>query len=148
MDVTQRLILVSNRLPVTVKQERGEITVTRSSGGLATGLRGPHEQSGGLWIGWPGDVSRISEVQRRKLDAHLEELRCVPVYLSGAEVSRYYDGFSNAVLWPLFHYLLDRIPPTSREWEAYRTVNERFADAAAAVWRAVSYTHLTLPTKA
>ena len=98
MDVTQRLILVSNRLPVTVKQERGEITVTRSSGGLATGLRGPHEQSGGLWIGWPGDVSRISEVQRRKLDAHLEELRCVPVYLSGAEVSRYYDGFSNAVL--------------------------------------------------
>jgi trehalose 6-phosphate synthase/phosphatase len=50
-------------------------------------------------------------------------------------VSQYYDGFSNAVLWPLFHYLLDRIPPTSQEWEAYRSVNERFADAAAAVWR-------------
>jgi trehalose 6-phosphate synthase/phosphatase len=133
--VTARLILVSNRLPVTVKQERGEVTVSRSSGGLATGLRGPHEQSGGLWIGWPGDVSRISEVQRRKLDAHLEELRCVPVYLSGVEVSRYYDGFSNAVLWPLFHYLLDRIPPHSQEWEVYRSVNQKFADAIARVWR-------------
>jgi len=136
VDVTsQRLILVSNRLPVTVKHERGEVSVTRSSGGLATGLRGPHEQSGGLWIGWPGDVSRISEAQRSELDAHLEQLRCVPVHLSGVEVSRYYDGFSNAVLWPLFHYLLDRIPPHSQEWEVYRAVNEKFADAIARVWR-------------
>ena len=131
----QRLVLVSNRLPVTVKVDRGEVAVVRSSGGLAAGLRGPHEESGGLWIGWPGDVARMTEPQRRKLDAHLEELRCVPVYLSSAEVSRYYDGFSNAVLWPLFHYLLDRIPLHSQEWEVYRAVNERFADAIARVWR-------------
>jgi trehalose 6-phosphate synthase/phosphatase len=136
VDVTaQRLVLVSNRLPVTVKVDRGEVAVVRSSGGLAAGLRGPHEESGGLWIGWPGDVARMTEPQRRKLDAHLEELRCVPVYLSSAEVSRYYDGFSNAVLWPLFHYLLDRIPLHSQEWEVYRAVNERFADAIARVWR-------------
>jgi trehalose 6-phosphate synthase/phosphatase len=131
----QRLILVSNRLPVTVKVERGEPSVSRSTGGLATGLRGPHEQSGGLWIGWPGDVSRMGEPQRRKVEAHLEQLRCVPVYLSSVEVSRYYDGFSNAVLWPLFHYLLDRIPPHSQEWEVYRAVNEKFADAIARMWR-------------
>ncbi len=62
-------------------------------------------------------------------------MRCAPVFLSADEVSQYYDGFSNAVLWPLFHYLLDRIPPTSQEWDAYRSVNERFADAAAAAWR-------------
>jgi trehalose 6-phosphate synthase/phosphatase len=136
MDVTaQRLVLVSNRLPVTVKVDRGDLAVVRSSGGLATGLRGPHEQSGGLWIGWPGDVSRLAEGQRRKLDAHLEELRCVPVYLSSVEVSRYYDGFSNAVLWPLFHYLLDRIPLHSQEWDVYRAINERFADAIARVWK-------------
>ncbi len=131
----QRLILVSNRLPVTVKLDRGEISVSRSSGGLATGLRGPHEQSGGQWIGWPGDVSRMSDSQRRKMEAHLEELRCVPVHLTGVEVSRYYDGFSNAVLWPLFHYLLDRIPPHSQEWEVYRAVNEKFADAVARIYR-------------
>src|SRR5260370_4603101 len=109
-----RLILVSNRLPVTVRIERGELNVTRSAGGLATGLRGPHEQSGGLWIGWPGDVSRMREAQRKILEKELAELRCSPVMLSAAEVSRYYDGFSNAVLWPLVHYLLDRIPAHSQ----------------------------------
>jgi trehalose 6-phosphate synthase/phosphatase len=134
VDVTsRRLVLVSNRLPVTVKVERGELTVPRSSGGLATGLRGPHERSGGQWIGWPGDVSRLGESDRRKLDAQLEEQRLVPVYLTSFEVSRYYDGFSNAVLWPLFHYLLDRIPAHSQDWEIYRSVNEKFADAVAKV---------------
>jgi trehalose 6-phosphate synthase/phosphatase len=132
---TPRLVLVSNRLPVTVKVDRGDVSVVRSAGGLATGLRGPHEQSGGLWIGWPGDVSRLTEDQRKKLGVHLEEQRLVPVYLSSVEVSRYYDGFSNAVLWPLFHYLTDRIPLHSQEWDVYRAVNERFADAIARAWK-------------
>ena len=130
-----RLILVSNRLPVTVHAEDGELSVGRSSGGLVTGLRGPHERSRGKWVGWPGDVSALTEAQRETLDARLAELRCAPVYLTPDEVSRYYDGFSNAVLWPLFHYLLDRIPPTSQEWDGYRAVNERFADAAALEWQ-------------
>jgi trehalose 6-phosphate synthase/phosphatase len=130
-----RVILVSNRLPVTVKVEGREVRVGRSAGGLATGLRGPHERSQGTWVGWPGDVSQMTEPQKRALASRLTELRCTPVFLSSDEVSQYYDGFSNAVLWPLFHYLLDRIPPTSQEWDAYRSVNERFADAAAAAWR-------------
>jgi trehalose 6-phosphate synthase/phosphatase len=130
-----RLILVSNRLPITVKPEGDEVMVERSSGGLATGLRGPHERSGGIWIGWPGDVSAMTEAQHHALDAHLSSLRCVPVDLSASEVSKFYDGFSNAVLWPLFHYLLDRIPPHSQEWDVYRAVNEKFADVVARVWQ-------------
>src|SRR5437016_6153746 len=54
-----RLLIVSNRLPVTVKLDHGEIVVTQSAGGLATGLRGPHQRSESLWLGWPGDVSRL-----------------------------------------------------------------------------------------
>jgi trehalose 6-phosphate synthase/phosphatase len=130
-----RLILVSNRLPLTVRLEHGNVAVARSSGGLATGLRGPHERTGGLWIGWPGDVSHLSKDQRDSLDATLRGQRCVPVHLTKTEVSRYYDGFSNAVLWPLCHYLLDRIPPSSQEWDAYRAVNEKFAEAAAHAYR-------------
>jgi trehalose 6-phosphate synthase/phosphatase len=130
-----RLILISNRLPITVKPLGQSLVVERSSGGLATGLRGPHERSGGVWIGWPGDVSGLDAAQRAALDVQLRELRCVPVDLSAAEVSKYYDGFSNAVLWPLFHYLLDRIPPHSQEWDVYRAVNERFADAVAREWQ-------------
>src|SRR5262249_7102678 len=125
-----RLILVSNRLPITVEQADGSLQVARSSGGLATGLRSPHERTGGTWVGWPGDVSHLSDQQRAQLDARLSEMRCAPVYLSTEEVESYYHGFSNAVLWPLFHYLLDRIPPTSQEFDVYQRVNEKFADAA------------------
>jgi trehalose 6-phosphate synthase/phosphatase len=129
-----RLILVSNRLPVTVQVDGEDFTVKPSSGGLVTGLRGPHESSGGTWIGWPGDVSGLSDDRRVSLDRQLAAMRLAPVHLTAAEASGYYDGFSNAVLWPLCHYLLDRIPPTSQEWETYRTVNEKFADAAARAW--------------
>lgn len=126
-----RLLLVSNRLPVTVKAEKDQVSVVRSPGGLATGLRGPHERSGGLWIGWPGDVSRLSGTQRSEVERQLSALRCVPLYLSPSEVSRYYEGYSNRVLWPLCHYLLDRIPRQDRDWEAYARVNERFAELVA-----------------
>src|SRR5262245_10080024 len=123
-----RLLLVSNRLPVTVKIEHDQLDVTLSPGGLATGLRGPHERSGGLWIGWPGETSRMGPAMRAELDRRLAELGTAAIHLSASEVSRYYEGFSNGVLWPLFHYLLDRIPLHSRDFEVYRAVNQRFAD--------------------
>ena len=55
----------------------------------------------------------------------------MPVSLAASEVTLYYDGFSNGVLWPLFHYLLDKVPlDASDDWDAYGAVNERFADAS------------------
>ncbi|WP_375756674.1 bifunctional alpha,alpha-trehalose-phosphate synthase (UDP-forming)/trehalose-phosphatase [Corallococcus exercitus] len=126
-----RLLLVSNRLPVTVKAEKDAVSVVRSAGGLATGLSRPHERSGGLWIGWPGDVSRLTDAQRSQVEKQLSDLRCVPLYLSASEVSRFYEGYSNRVLWPLCHYMLDRVPRQDRDWDAYRKANERFADLAA-----------------
>jgi trehalose 6-phosphate synthase/phosphatase len=131
--LVQRLLIVANRLPVTLRAEGDEVTVTPSPGGLATALRGPHARGDGLWIGWPGDLSGLSDEQRARVDARLAELRAVPVQLGPDEVSRYYEGFSNGVLWPLFHYLLDKMRVDAhRDWSAYETVNERFADAVAA----------------
>ncbi len=130
-----RILLVSNRLPVTVKLEHGSLRVARSPGGLATGLSGPHQRSKGLWLGWPGDVSRLSPEQRVELERRLHELRLVPLYLSPGEHSRFYEGFSNGVLWPLFHYLLDRVRLDSRDWESYQAVNARFAELVAAHYR-------------
>ncbi len=102
----------------------------RSGGGLATAMRSPHERMDSLWIGWPGDLSRLTPAQRSAVEAELEALRTVPVVLAPSEVHRYYDGFSNGVLWPLFHYLLETVHLDARsDWEAYRDVNERFADA-------------------
>jgi len=131
-----RLLLVSNRLPMTVRvDERRHVAVTPSAGGLATGLARPHGEAEGLWIGWPGDVSRLSARQRAGLEKEFEQLRVVPVYLTAAEVHRYYEGFANGALWPLFHYLLDRIRLDRNDWLAYQKVNERFADIIASTAR-------------
>lgn len=130
-----RLLIVSNRLPITVRSEGGAVKVERSAGGLATGLSGPHEKSGGLWIGWPGETDDLDEQGRAELAARCEELRVVPVSLSKEEVSDYYEGFSNGVLWPIFHYLVGQAPLYAPGFEVYESVNDRFAEAVAAVWK-------------
>jgi trehalose 6-phosphate synthase/phosphatase len=131
-----RLLIVSNRLPVTVRLERGEVSITRSAGGLATGLRGPHEQSDSLWIGWPGDVSRFDAGQRAGIDSSLADLRLVPIYLTPAEIDRHYERFSNGVIWPLFHYLTDKVQRDAwKNWKVYASVNQRFAEVVAEQYR-------------
>lgn len=131
-----RLLIVSNRLPITVKQDRGELAITRSSGGLATGLRGLHEQSDSLWIGWPGEIGRFDASQRARIENKLGELRSVPIYLTQAEIARFYEGFSNGVLWPLFHYSTDRLQEDAgHNWKVYESVNQRFAEVVADHYR-------------
>ncbi|HXK34514.1 MAG TPA: bifunctional alpha,alpha-trehalose-phosphate synthase (UDP-forming)/trehalose-phosphatase [Dehalococcoidia bacterium] len=130
-----RLLLVSNRLPVTARYDHDRIHVEASSGGLATGLRGPHERSGGLWIGWPGDSPNLDARRREELDQRLAELRTVPVHLKRRELRGFYEEISNGVLWPLFHYLLDELPANTRSWETYRAVNEKFARVVADQYR-------------
>jgi trehalose 6-phosphate synthase/phosphatase len=130
-----RVILVSNRLPVAVRVERGDVVVERSSGGLATGLSGFHSQAETIWIGWPGESWRLTPPQRTVLRDRLAEMRAVPVELTAAEVQRYYDGFSNGVLWPLLHYQLDRLPLATEGWETYQEINSRFAAAIVEQYR-------------
>ena len=62
-------------------------------------------------------------------------MRLVAVPLSADQVTRYYEGFSNGVLWPLFHYLLEQIPLQVSDWDAYVEANERFADVVATHYR-------------
>ncbi|GEJ55727.1 bifunctional alpha,alpha-trehalose-phosphate synthase (UDP-forming)/trehalose-phosphatase [Anaeromyxobacter diazotrophicus] len=131
-----RLLIVSNRLPVTVKAGRGgAVEIQLSTGGLATGMKGPHERLGGLWIGWPGDLEGLSAAARDEADARLAEHRLVPVPLSADEIARYYEGYSNAILWPLFHYSAARLPPEVSGFDVYERVNARFAGAVADQWR-------------
>lgn len=134
--ISGRLLIVSNRLPVTASVRRGGgVSLTAASGGLATGMRPFHQASNGLWIGWPGDVSQFSADDRAELERSLHDRGIVPVHLSKEQIDRYYFGFSNRVLWPLFHYLIDRMPVHAAGWEAYREVNEAFAEAVARVHR-------------
>ncbi len=120
----RRPILVSNRLPVTigVDPDTGDQTLTHSVGGLVTGLRPLHESSGGLWLGYPG-ADPSDEVRK-----HLEESNLVPVDLDPDDYLGYYDGYSNDAIWPLFHYFTEFGSYVPEQFEAYRRVNQRFAD--------------------
>jgi trehalose 6-phosphate synthase/phosphatase len=122
-----RLILVANRLPVSLDLSGGEVKVLDSAGGLATGMRGLSKQERTSWVGWPGGTPSSDE-QRAELDRKLAEHSATPVYLSAQEAERFYEGMSNSVIWPLFHYLVDRMPLFVRDFDEYRAVNERFAD--------------------
>ena len=120
----RRPILVSNRLPVTISvdSDTGEQTLTHSVGGLVTGLRPLHESSGGLWVGYPG-ADPSDEVRRQ-----LQERNLVPVDVDPDDYRDYYDGYSNDAIWPLFHYFTEFGSFVPEQFEAYRRVNERFAD--------------------
>ncbi len=121
------LILVSNRLPATVRQVEGEISLQPSGGGLATGLRGAREKRGGVWIGWPGDVAGTQN--RAEVDRQLAAMSAVPVYLTHREQKAFYEDFSNAAIWPVFHDQIEQLPQDIMGWATYESVNRKFAEA-------------------
>lgn len=115
-------ILVSNRLPVRIDSEGNP---ERTQGGLASGLAGAGIDA--LWVGWPGAPSE-QLTDPEKLRHRLAELKVAPVFLNEQELETYYEGYSNATLWPLLHAMASRVA-VSREWfENYQAVNQRFAD--------------------
>lgn len=128
----KRLMIIANRLPVTVRLEGNAPRLVPSSGGLATALRSLHERTSGIWVGWSGVTSKASARVGEGVSAELANQRLVPVDLSQYDLSHFYNGFSNGVVWPLFHFLLDKVNLDAElDWQSYRTVNHRFAKAAA-----------------
>jgi trehalose 6-phosphate synthase/phosphatase len=123
------LIIVSNRLPVSVRKTDQGVEVYPSSGGLATGMSGYTKRRGTKWIGWPGVTSdTLSVADREEIARKLKKYRCYPVFLTQKQVDGYYNGYSNSVLWPWFHDLPVRTE-NERSWQAYQAVNRYFAEA-------------------
>ncbi|HEX8629957.1 MAG TPA: trehalose-6-phosphate synthase [Catenuloplanes sp.] len=123
-----RFVVVANRLPVDeVVDDNGQRRWGRSPGGLVSALQPIVRSSGGAWVGWTGGTGEAPE----PFEVDGMHLRAVP--LSAADVDRYYEGQSNATIWPLFHDAVEQ-PTHRRDWrEAYEAVNRRFAQAAAEV---------------
>jgi trehalose 6-phosphate synthase/phosphatase len=121
-----RYIIVSNRLPVSIQKTEEEIQVIPSAGGLATGLRSFHKANDSLWIGWPG-LSSDSDRERKSITELLSKEQCFPVFLEEDMIDNFYYGFSNTTIWPLFHYFAEFTEFSEKHWEAYRQVNEMFA---------------------
>jgi trehalose 6-phosphate synthase/phosphatase len=123
-----RVLIVSNRLPITAQRSGQGFAIDPSPGGLATGLRAAHERTQGWWIGWPGIGEDLVPEERQRLIDLLAERRLAPVFLSSDELTRYYHGFSNEFLWPVFHYLTGQVPYRTRDWPVYQDVNRCFAE--------------------
>lgn len=122
-----KTIIVSNRLPVKITEKEGEYVLNPSEGGLATGLGSIYRQGYNIWIGWPGiDVSEEAQPQIRE---QLQTLNLMPVYLTQEEINNYYEGFSNEVLWPVFHYMSVYARYEQVYWDFYYQVNSKFRDA-------------------
>jgi trehalose 6-phosphate synthase/phosphatase len=130
-----RLILVSNRLPVTVTMEASGPSIRPSSGGLASGLRGLFADGDTLWVGWPGNLEGIDDASAAALARNLAAMRTVPVTLDAREIEVFYEKVANSVLWPVVHDRLDQLPLRIDGWDTYEAVNARFADAVTAVYR-------------
>ncbi|WP_024335141.1 alpha,alpha-trehalose-phosphate synthase (UDP-forming) [Desulfotignum balticum] len=126
-----RLIIVSNRLPIVLsKDNKGRWQAEQGSGGLITALAPVLKNRGGLWIGWPGtsrahDKKALESVFTRAAGDFGYTFE--PVFLPESLVNAYYFGFSNQVLWPLFHDLQTRCDFSPDYWNAYQKVNEIFA---------------------
>jgi trehalose 6-phosphate synthase/phosphatase len=129
-----QVIIVSNRLPVSVKKEAGKLVFYPSIGGLATGLSWYIKAPGSQWIGWPGIASdELTAEDKQIIVDELSKHNCYPVFLSQRQIDDFYNGYSNTVLWPLFHNLARRAPPNAasrqRWWRAYRAVNQQYTQA-------------------
>jgi trehalose 6-phosphate synthase len=117
------IVVAANRLPVM----RTTDGWSPSPGGLVRALLPMLRDSGGIWVGWTGTPDDDTE------PFHLEGVELRPVPISTSEIELYYEGFSNDGLWPLYHDALRESTYSSEQWDAYREVNERFAQALAEV---------------
>jgi len=123
-----KTIIVSNRLPISLRHRNGRFEFKPSAGGLATGLGSIYKEGDNIWIGWPGNTVDDPE-QRAEIILELHELKMAPVFLSKEDVEEFYEGFSNETLWPAFHYFTQYMVYNPEHWEAYVRVNQKFCDA-------------------
>ena len=127
----RRMIIVANRLKVTVKRNSdGTYKFDPSAGGLASGMEGFTKTTKCLWYGWVG--LDIPDKDRADLTKRLwSEYEAIPVYVSEKLSEGHYNGFSNEILWPLFHYHPDDVCFEDSAWNDYKEVNRIFAKALA-----------------
>ena len=139
-----RLLIVSNRLPITVVEEGGSLNYKESVGGLVSGLKSyldsPRSSSSAksindyAWLGWPGTT--IKERMKDELKARIySELHSYPVFISEKAMDKFYLGFCNRTIWPLFHYFTSNVSYDEDYWLSYKRVNELFCEAITQILR-------------
>jgi len=128
----QRLLIVSNRLPITIQERKGDLHAEPSVGGLATGLRSWYKSYPSIWIGWAG-IGRKKIKKEKDIMERLLSENCHPVPLSQHDVEAYYQGICNRTIWPLFHYFPLYAEYSEDFWRAYERANTAFANIVSGI---------------
>jgi len=136
---SKRLVVVSNRLPVALKQEGGRWKIKPGAGGLVSALAPVLKNRGGVWIGWSGAQGHVDIADPLADFSSEAGYSLHPVHLSEEEVAGYYYGFSNEVIWPLFHDFQSRCNFNPGYWRTYLDVNLKFAEMVARYSRPSDY---------
>ncbi len=122
----KRILIIANRLPVSISRKGKNLKVRESPGGLATGIRSLEKMVEPVLIGWPGLWPSNKGEKRKIEDELIKSCQSFPVFLSPTEIEKYYYGFSNRTIWPLFHYFSTYSTYEESEWKAYEKVNKKF----------------------
>lgn len=132
----ERLVIVSNRLPFTVSLENGEPVFRDSQGGLVSGLKSFLRNWGGefVWVGWPGFCPPADKMEQFRKDVS-KEYCTQPIFVPEDIMDKFYQGFCNSTIWPLFHYFPMLVTYDQEQWEVFKQVNEIFFRGVAEVLR-------------
>jgi trehalose 6-phosphate synthase/phosphatase len=130
----KRLIVVSNRLPFQLQEKKNKITLKESDGGLVSALKsyfvadnGNNNFSSKCWIG----SADFPEKRWSKFQSNIKQeqsFEVVPIFIEAKVYNKYYNGFCNATLWPLFHYFPSFVEFDEDTFKCYEEVNRIFAD--------------------
>ncbi len=129
----QEMVIVSNRLPLSFEKGPEGVHAKASSGGLVTALEPLLKKQGGIWVGAAGTEQdpKVQEQIHEELAKLSREhsYRYESIFMTPEENAKYYEGFSNEIIWPLFHDLQSRCNFDPTYWDFYLRINERFANS-------------------
>lgn len=135
-----RLVIVSNRLPFTVLEKDGELIFKESAGGMVSGLKAYLDSTKSsssteyVWIGWPG-VDLDDKTKGKLISRALSEFNAYPIFIPAKVMEKFYNGFCNKTIWPLFHYFPFLTVYDEDYWNSYKEVNEIFCSAVMEIIR-------------
>ncbi|MHA1279944.1 MAG: bifunctional alpha,alpha-trehalose-phosphate synthase (UDP-forming)/trehalose-phosphatase [Candidatus Helarchaeota archaeon] len=120
----ENILIVSNRLPVTVEKRKGKLQYKSSIGGVVTGLQKLPDRYKIAWLGWPGIALYRHNTEIKAIEGYLKSnYNYYPIFLGKKDFENYYAGFCNKTIWPLFHYFTQYTVYNNSFWHAYRHVN-------------------------
>ena len=136
---SEELVIVTNREPYTHERTSDGVVCKKAIGGVVSALDATMQQWGGTWIAWGSGKADFDEGDAVEVPCDSPRYRLKRVKLSPTDKQLYYRGFSNRILWPIFHLFTERAVFSTRYWKVYQRANRKFASSVEEVAGPDSY---------